>query len=65
MNLKFYASVLVDEPGAASPRQYNGVIALQPPEQPADLADAVGAAICRALGVPRDQVRVVHCARMH
>ena len=65
MDLKYYASVLVAEPGAASPRQYNGVITLQDPDRAIDIMDAVGAAVCRSLGVPREQVRVVHCLRMH
>jgi hypothetical protein len=65
MDRKYYASVLVAEPGAASPRQYNGVITLQDRERVADVADAVGAAVCRSLGVAREQVRVVHCLRMH
>jgi hypothetical protein len=30
-----------------------------------DLEEAVGAAICRSLGVPRENVRVLHCARIH
>ena len=65
MNLKYYATVLVEEPGADSPRQYNGVITLQEPDRAVDVTDAVGTAVCRSLGVPREQVRVVHCLRMH
>ncbi|MBS1199813.1 MAG: hypothetical protein H6R27_491 [Proteobacteria bacterium] len=65
MDLKYYTSVLVAEPGAASPRQYNGVITLQDPDRAVDIMDAVGAAVCRSLGVPRERVRVVHCLRMH
>ena len=65
MDLKYYTSVLVDEPGAGSPRQYNGVITLQDQDRVVDVMDAVGAAVCRSLGVSREQVRVVHCLRMH
>lgn len=65
MDLKYYTSVLVEEPGAGSPRQYNGVITLQDQDRVVDVMDAVGAAVCLSLGVPREQVRVVHCLRMH
>jgi len=27
--------------------------------------EAVGAAVCRSLGVERERVRVVHCSRVH
>jgi len=65
MDLKYYASVLVEEPAGASPRQYNGVITLRDEDRASDVVDAVGIAVCRSLGVQREQVRVVHCLRMH
>jgi hypothetical protein len=65
MFLKYYASVLVDEPGVASPRQYNGVVTLEDADRAVDVEDAVGAAVCRSLGVTRERVRVVHCSRIH
>jgi len=65
MNLKYYTSVLVERPGHPSPRQYNGVITVTEEDSAQDVAEAVGAAVCRSLGVDRDLVRVVHCARIH
>lgn len=65
MHLKYYASVLVDRPGHPFPRQYNGVITVADDETAEDVAEAVGAAVCRSLGVERDRVRVVHCSRLH
>ena len=51
MDLKYYASVLVEEPAGASPRQYNGVITLRDEDGACDVVDAVGIAVCRSLGV--------------
>lgn len=65
MQLKFYTSVLVDRPGHVSPRQYNGVITVTDEESAQDVVEAVGAAVCRSLGVERERVRVVHCSRVH
>lgn len=65
MDPKYYTSVLVDEPGLESPRQYNGVITMPDDPPAADVEEAVGAAICRSLGVPRELVRVLHCSRIH
>ena len=65
MNLKYYTSVLVERPGHSSPRQYNGVITVTEEDSAQDVAEAVGAAVCRSLGVERDSVRVVHCSRIH
>ena len=65
MDFKYYTSVLVAEPGLESPRQYNGVISMADPLSAYDLEEAVGAAICRSLGVSRESVRILHCARIH
>ena len=65
MHLKYYTSVLVDRPDHPSPRQYNGVITVTDEECAEDVIEAVGAAVCRSLGVERDRVRVVHCSPVH
>jgi len=65
MDFKYYTSVLVAEPGLDSPRQYNGVITMADVPASRDVEEAVGAAICRSLGVPREMVRILHCARIH
>jgi hypothetical protein len=65
MDFKYYTSVLVAEPGAEAPRQYNGVISMADAPPACDVEELVGAAICRSLGVPREKVRVLHCARIH
>ena len=65
MDFKYYTSVLVAEPGSDSPRQYNGVISMADALSARDVEDAVGAAICRSLGVSRESVRILHCARIH
>jgi hypothetical protein len=65
MDLKYYTSVLVDRPGQLPPRQYNGVITVSDDEFAGDVVDAVGAAVCRSLGVSREQVRVLHCSQVH
>jgi hypothetical protein len=65
MDLRYYTSVLVDQPGKTLPRRYDGVVSLEHPERHRDVAEVVGDAVGRALGVPREQIRVVQCARMH
>lgn len=65
MDFKYYTSVLVAEPGLEAPRQYNGVISMANAPSATDVEEAVGAAICRSLGVPRENVRILHCARIH
>ncbi len=65
MQLKYYTSVLVDRPGHESPRQYNGVITVTDEESARDVTEAVGAAVCRSLGIERERVRVVHCSPVH
>jgi len=65
MDFKYYTSVLVAEPGAESPRQYNGVITMADAPPSCEVEEAVGTAICRSLGVPREMVRILHWARIH
>lgn len=65
MDLKYYTTVLVDRPGHSSARQYNGVITVTDDQLARDVKEAVGAAVCRSLGVAPDQVRVVHCSPIH
>ncbi len=65
MDLKYYTTVLVERPGHSSARQYNGIITVSDDDLARDVREAVGAAVCRSLGVARDQVRVVHCSPIH
>lgn len=65
MHLKYYASVLVERPGHPAPRQYHGVITLTDGDLAQDVIEAVGAAVCRSLGVERERVRVVQCSPLH
>jgi len=65
MDFKYYTSVLVAEPGLDSPRQYNGVITMTDDQTASDVEEAVGTAVCRSLGVPRERVRILHCSRIH